>query len=92
MTPPPRHLAAQLRIDPIDCRAHGLCAELFPEVIDLDEWGYPCSPTQTSRRDCSPRPGKPPPRARPSPCDSPHDSPAATPTRMAANTSAGRRH
>ena len=41
MTPPPRHSPAQLRIDPIDCRAHGLCAELFPEVIDLDEWGYP---------------------------------------------------
>lgn len=29
-----------LRVDPILCRAHGLCAELVPEVIDLDEWGY----------------------------------------------------
>ncbi len=31
----------QLDVDPILCRAHGLCAELVPEVVDLDEWGYP---------------------------------------------------
>jgi ferredoxin len=30
-----------LEVDPILCRAHGLCAELLPEVVDLDEWGYP---------------------------------------------------
>ena len=30
-----------LRINPIACVAHGLCAELFPEHIGLDEWGYP---------------------------------------------------
>lgn len=30
-----------LRVDPIACRAHGLCAELLPELIELDEWGYP---------------------------------------------------
>ncbi|HWO59249.1 MAG TPA: ferredoxin [Umezawaea sp.] len=30
-----------LDLDPIACRAHGLCADLLPEVIDLDEWGYP---------------------------------------------------
>lgn len=30
-----------LRIDPIACHAHGLCAELLPEMITLDEWGYP---------------------------------------------------
>ena len=41
MTPPPHHAAAQLRVDPINCHAHGLCAELLPEIIDLDEWGYP---------------------------------------------------
>jgi ferredoxin len=28
-------------VDPIACDAHGLCAELFPERITLDEWGYP---------------------------------------------------
>lgn len=38
----PRHL----RLDPIMCRAHGLCAELLPELIELDEWGYPLLPHQ----------------------------------------------
>ena len=31
----------QLSVNPIDCEAHGLCAELLPERIQLDEWGYP---------------------------------------------------
>ena len=31
----------QLRVNPIACKAHGLCAELFPEMISLDEWGFP---------------------------------------------------
>jgi ferredoxin len=31
----------RLRVNPIKCEAHGLCAELFPEWIRLDEWGYP---------------------------------------------------
>lgn len=30
-----------LRIDRIACTGQGLCAELLPELIDLDEWGYP---------------------------------------------------
>ena len=30
-----------LRLNPITCVAHGLCAELFPERITLDDWGYP---------------------------------------------------
>lgn len=30
-----------LRVNPIVCEAHGLCAELFPERIELDDWGYP---------------------------------------------------
>ncbi|MEU6557589.1 ferredoxin [Streptomyces sp. NPDC046915] len=28
-------------IDRTACRGHGLCAELLPEHITLDEWGYP---------------------------------------------------
>jgi ferredoxin len=28
-------------VDPIACEAHGLCAELLPEAITLDDWGYP---------------------------------------------------
>jgi ferredoxin len=30
-----------LRVDPIACVGHGLCAELLPERITLDDWGYP---------------------------------------------------
>ncbi len=30
-----------LRVNPIACEGHGLCAELLPERITLDEWGYP---------------------------------------------------
>jgi ferredoxin len=30
-----------LRVNPIACEAHGLCAELLPELITLDPWGYP---------------------------------------------------
>lgn len=30
-----------LRVDRIACTGHGLCGELLPELIDLDEWGYP---------------------------------------------------
>ncbi|KRE61735.1 hypothetical protein ASG78_09560 [Nostocoides sp. Soil756] len=30
-----------LRVDWPRCRARGLCAELLPERIVLDEWGYP---------------------------------------------------
>lgn len=30
-----------LRVDPIACDAHGLCAELLPEIVTLDDWGYP---------------------------------------------------
>ncbi len=33
--------AMHLRINPIACEAHGLCAELLPELIRLDDWGYP---------------------------------------------------
>jgi ferredoxin len=31
----------RIHVDPIKCEAHGLCAELLPERITLDEWGYP---------------------------------------------------
>ena len=30
-----------LRVNPIACDAHGLCVELLPELIRLDDWGYP---------------------------------------------------
>jgi ferredoxin len=31
----------KLAVDPTACRAHGLCAEMLPDLIRLDEWGYP---------------------------------------------------
>ena len=30
-----------LRVDWPNCKAHGLCAEILPEVISLDRWGFP---------------------------------------------------
>jgi ferredoxin len=31
----------RVTIDPVACDAYGYCAELLPEAIGLDEWGYP---------------------------------------------------
>ena len=31
----------RLAIDRIRCDGHGMCAELLPELIELDDWGYP---------------------------------------------------
>jgi ferredoxin len=33
--------APRLRVNPVACSGHGLCAELLPELVSLDEWGYP---------------------------------------------------
>jgi ferredoxin len=30
-----------LAVNPIACTGHGVCAELLPELIAADEWGYP---------------------------------------------------
>ncbi len=30
-----------LTVDRIRCDGRGLCAELLPELITLDDWGYP---------------------------------------------------
>ena len=32
--------APRLRVNQIACQAHGVCAELLPELIDSDPWGY----------------------------------------------------
>ncbi|HKE99820.1 MAG TPA: ferredoxin [Actinomycetes bacterium] len=34
-------LSRRLRLDPIACDGHGLCAQLLPERVALDDWGYP---------------------------------------------------
>jgi len=44
-----------LFVNPIACAGHGACAELVPELIELDEWGYPVIaapevPAQLERR------------------------------------------
>jgi DNA-binding response OmpR family regulator len=31
----------RLVVNMIECEAHRVCAELFPERVSLDEWGYP---------------------------------------------------
>ena len=31
----------RLVVDRIKCDGRGLCAELLPELIRLDDWGYP---------------------------------------------------
>jgi ferredoxin len=30
-----------IRVHPIACTGHGACAELLPEMVTLDDWGYP---------------------------------------------------
>jgi ferredoxin len=36
-----QRIALRLRVDPVACDAYGYCAELLPERITVDEWGYP---------------------------------------------------
>lgn len=31
----------RLRVDPTLCTGFGYCAEIVPELISLDDWGYP---------------------------------------------------
>jgi ferredoxin len=34
-------MKSRLIVDPIKCDGRGLCAELFPERVSLDDWGFP---------------------------------------------------
>ena len=34
-------MSTRLRVDWPACRGRGLCAEVLPELVSLDEWGYP---------------------------------------------------
>jgi len=36
-----QRVAIRVRVDPIACDAYSYCAELLPERVTLDEWGYP---------------------------------------------------
>jgi len=31
----------RLRLNPIQCEAHGLCLQALPEMLTSDPWGYP---------------------------------------------------
>ncbi len=34
-------MIARLRVDPIACEGRALCTEMLPELITLDDWGFP---------------------------------------------------
>jgi ferredoxin len=34
-------MTIKLSVNWVHCKGHGLCADLFPERITLDEWGFP---------------------------------------------------
>jgi ferredoxin len=34
-------VSPSVRVDPVACDAFGYCAELLPDRVSLDEWGYP---------------------------------------------------
>lgn len=36
-----RSVKRRLRINPTLCEGYGYCAELVPELITLDDWGFP---------------------------------------------------
>lgn len=35
-----------LRVDPVLCDGFGHCHELAPELVEIDEWGYPVIVTE----------------------------------------------
>jgi ferredoxin len=50
----PEPSVTTLAVDRIVCDGYGICAELLPELIDLDDWGYPiisAEPVQPYLRD-----------------------------------------
>jgi ferredoxin len=44
----------QLQVDRIRCDGAGLCAELLPELIALDDWGYPMLATDAVQQQLLP--------------------------------------
>ena len=78
---PGQLMSVRLRVNPIACEAHGMCAELLPEWIELDDWGYPIvasgpsPPSSSSTRGARPMPA---PRW---PCCSSARRPSVTPRR-----------
>ena len=51
-----------LAVDFAACDGHGLCVELLPELVGLDEWGYPVLRRPTVPPDLLPTRGTAAPR------------------------------
>jgi ferredoxin len=34
-------MSQRIAVDRIRCDGRGMCADLLPELIELDDWGYP---------------------------------------------------
>lgn len=41
----------RIRVNPILCNGYGYCAEIVPELISLDDWGFPIVSTSTIEDD-----------------------------------------
>ena len=49
----------RLRVAPIACDGRKLCAEILPELITLDDWGFPIIGDVTCPTACSTKPARP---------------------------------
>jgi ferredoxin len=47
-------MTGKLSIDFAACDGHGLCADLLPELVELDEWGFPIVRRETVSPDLLP--------------------------------------
>ena len=76
-------MKTQLRVDWPLCKGRGLCHEVLPELIDLDEWGYPIVTGPVTRELLEERQGGGPglPPARPAPDHLTPDASRFPPTR-----------
>ncbi len=63
-------MSSVIKVNPIECDAYGYCAELLPELVALDEWGYPVVGGDPSRRTWSRWPDEPHGSARGAPFSS----------------------
>jgi ferredoxin len=36
-----RRPVRRLRVDPVKCTGYGYCAEIVPELVGVDDWGFP---------------------------------------------------
>jgi ferredoxin len=41
----------RLRVNPILCTGYGYCAEIVPELVGVDDWGFPIVSTEPIQDD-----------------------------------------